>query len=79
MKYFAVMCLLMFACKEDYERQLSSQAYILSDSMFIAKAKDFNQMADSLCAARRQAEMPGIIDSILRVRREQINQLRSLE
>ena len=73
------MMLLALSCREDYERQLNAAAYRLSDSMYIAGSEPFNRMADSLCTARKEQETPALVDSILRVRREQIRQLRSLE
>lgn len=76
--YF-ILVLFIFSCKEDMQRELRTLAYPIADSMYSAQLHSINQEADSMCNSFRDRKLQSVIDSILEVRRAQIQQLRSLE
>lgn len=78
-RIFALILLFMIACKEDMQKELRTSAYSRADSLFNANLQSINQESDSLCIKFKTENLQGVIDSILDVRRKQIQQLRSLE
>lgn len=80
MRYiYFILVLFIFSCKEDMQRELRTLAYPIADSMYSAQLHSINQEADSMCNSFRDRKLQSVIDSILEVRRAQIQQLRSLE
>ncbi|MEO6190496.1 MAG: hypothetical protein ABIO44_09250 [Saprospiraceae bacterium] len=79
MRLMLFVLLLIFSCKDDYQKELHTIAFHKSDSLFAANSEFYKNEADSFCNKMKEDKFQFIIDSIIEIRREQVKQLRKLE
>ena len=72
--FFAV-ALILFASCSNRERQIEREASILSDSMYYAEIKMFDITTDSLCIKIRETQFSSLVDSLIHVRKTEIQEI----